>query len=564
MNPSLHYEQQEINENKCSYSFEEEKDIDFQKLMSEQLPKDYSFNIKDIIFKTEKSEINYFKARIENLDIKEKILLTSINKIKEGIENDELQYIEFDNNKNIKNDNNYYTIGNKIFKAIDKMVHKTLHKKRMINGKESKECIFYDDFKSLNEFGENIKYIDLDKLICNLKEGNKEFEFITIKSIMISITNVITEYIKKYLSINENSFNNKINEESKENKKNEFDLDNFNITEANIFEDIYNDFVSQCNLCSSELENNFIYSLDSFRVKFQMNFTLSELFTDIFWNIIFHNKKLCILFIKSYLNEEIYGDIKIYLKRILKIIMDVNIPLKHQIVELLGLHQLENYEKNDLMTLIVSEKNNHHNEIIKLEIEKENLNKINNNKKIEDEKNNINKNSEKNNLINNNMKNVENIKYNIITANDISTIKNKTQPLLSVCNNNNMILNKENNNKKEKENKEKDIKKDENNKNYLNKKNKEKFLDDMEHKTVDEIYNYINDDKIVKIKKKKKSRKNKKIKKEEIEQNQEDIEDSIVIKFKEDLNDTFIHAGTITKIKPIISENWIKYISNKD
>ena len=332
-----------------------------------------------------------------------------------------------------------------------------------MNGKKIKEFIFYDDFKPLSEFGYNIKYIDLDKLICNLKEGNKYFEFITIKSIMISITNVINEYIKKYLSLNENSFNNKINEENKEDKKNEFDLeklDNFNIVEANIFEDIYNDFVTQSNL-SSELENNFIFSLDSFREKFQMNFTLSELFTDIFWNSIFHNKKLCILFIKSYLNEEIYGDIKIYLKKILKIIMSVNIPLKHQIVELLGLHQLENYEKNDLMTLIISQKNIHHNEIIKLEIEKENLNKIKNNKKIEDEKNNINKNSEKNNLINNNMKNVENIKYNIITANDISTIKNKTQPLLSVCNNNNMILNKDNN-KKEKENKEKDIKKDEN------------------------------------------------------------------------------------------------------
>ena len=560
MNTSLHYEQIEINENKCRYSFEEENELEsLEKLVSEHLPKDYSFTLKDIIIQAEKSEINYFKARIENLDIKEKILLTAINEIKEGIENDELQYIEFDNNKDIKNENNHIIISNKIFKAIDKMVHKTLHKKRMMNGKEIKECIFYDDFKPLSEFGENIKYIDLDKLICNLKEGNKYFEFITIKSIMISITNVITEYIKKYLSLNENSFNNKINEENKEDKKNEFDLeklDNFNIIEANIFEDIYNDFVTQSNL-SSELENNFIFSLDSFRDKFQMNFTLSELFTDIFWNNIFHNKKLCILFIKSYLNEEIYGDIKIYLKKILKIIMSVNIPLKHQIVELLGLNQLENYEKNDLMTLIVSQKNIHHNEIIKLEIEKENLNKINNNKKIEDEKKNINKNSEKNNLINNNMKNVENIKYNIITANDISTIKNKTQPLLSVCNNNNMILNKDNNNKKEKEkeNKEKDIKKDEN---YLNKKSKEKFLDDMEHKTVDEIFNYINDDKIVKIKKKKKSRKNKKNKKEE------DIEDSIVIKFKEDLNDTFIHASTITKIKPIISENWIKAISNKD
>ena len=537
MNASLHYEKIETNENKCRYSFEEKNDLE------------------------------YFKARIENLDIKEKILLTVINEIKEGIENDELQYIEFDNNKNIKNENTEYSISNKIFNAIDKMVHKTLHKKRMMNGKELKECIFYEDFEPLIEFGGNIKYIDLDKLICNLKEEKKDFEFITIKSIMISMTNVITECIKKYLSFNYNLLSDKINEEIKENKKSEFELeklDNINIIEANIFEDIYKDFVVQSNLCSSELENNFIFSLDNFRAKFQMNFTLSELFTDIFWNNIFHNKKLCILFIKSYLNEEIYGDTKIYLKKIFKTIMSVNMHLKHQIVQLLGLHQLEKNEKSDLMTLIVSEKNIHHNEIIKLEIEKENLNKINKNKKIEDEKNNINKNSEKNNLINNNMKNVENIKYNIITANDISTIKNKTQPILSVCNNNNMILNKENNNKKEKENKEKDIKKDENNKNYLNKKNKEKFLDDMDHKTVDEIYNYINDDKIVKIKKKKKSRKNKKNKKEEIEQNQEDIEDSIVIKFKEDLNDTFIHAGTITKIKPIISENWIKYISNKD
>ena len=85
----------------------------------------------------------------------------------------------------------------------------------------------------------------------------------------------------------------------------------------------------------------------------------------------------------------------------------------------------------------------------------------------------------------------------------------------------------------------------------------------MEHKTVDEIYNYINEGKIVKSKKKKKSRKNKKAKKEEIiEKNQEEIEDSIVLQFKEDLSDKLIHARTITKIKPIISDKWIKNISN--
>ena len=556
MNASLHYEQIEINENKCRYSFEEDcSDLEsLEKLVSEHFPKDCPFAVKDFLVKAEKSEI-FIKQRIEKLDVKEKILLNTINDIKAGLDNDDFQYIEFDNNKNIKNDNNDYNIRNNMFKAIDILIHKTLHKKKMINGKEVKECNIYSDLNIQLFENEEKK---LDTLFFQYKEGNKYFEFITIKSIMISLTNLIIEYVKKYLSKNEKLFNNKINEEEKEDNKIEFDIEK--LLGANIFEDIYKDFVFQCNLCSSELEEYFLDSLDRFRGKYQMNFTLSELFTDIFWNIIFHNKKLCILFINSYLNDDIYGDIKICLKKILKIILSVNIPLKHQIVELLGLHQLENYEKNDLMTLIVKQKNKHHNEIVKLEIEKENLNKINN-KKLEDEKNNINENNN-NNLINNNMKNVESIKYNIITANDISTIKNKNQSLLSVCNNNNMILNKENNIKKDKENK--DIKKDENNKN-LNKKNKDKvFLDDMEHKTVEEIYNYINDDKIVKNKKKKKSRKNKKNKKEEImmESNQEEIEDSIVIKFKEDLRDKFIHAGNITKIKPIISENWIKAISN--
>ena len=63
--------------------------------------------------------------------------------------------------------------------------------------------------------------------------------------------------------------------------------------------------------------------------------------------------------------------------------------------------------------------------------------------------------------------------------------------------------------------------------------------------------NYINEDKIVKNKKKKKSRKNRKAKKEEpiIEENQEEIEDSIVVKFKKDLDENYTHAGKITKKK---------------
>ena len=89
--------------------------------------------------------------------------------------------------------------------------------------------------------------------------------------------------------------------------------------------------------------------------------------------------------------------------------------------------------------------------------------------------------------------------------------------------------------------------------------------EDIEHKTVDELYNYINEEKKDKNKKKKKSRKNRKAKKEPIvEENKEEIVDIIVQQFKEDLNEKCIHAGSITKIKPIISEQWIQNIPNYD
>ena len=123
--------------------------------------------------------------------------------------------------------------------------------------------------------------------------------------------------------------------------------------------------------------------------------------------------------------------------------------------------------------------------------------------------------------------------------------------------NNNVLLGVENNTEKKNE----IIKEKENNNDIT-----DDGIPDFSHKTVDEIINYINDDRIVdkstKGKRKKKSRKNKRAKKEEAEQNKyNQIEDSLVLKFKEDLTAEFIHASTITKIKPVISDNWIKHIS---
>jgi hypothetical protein len=294
-----------------------------------------------------------------------------LDEICSEITKDEPQIILFNTSTNKNDDICDKNISETIYNSISRMVHKFLHKKKMVNGKEVKDCIFYDGLNQQLESDINIRNNNIEKLIHSLKEQNKSFEFIAIKSIMISITNLMTELIQNYLAkidklmiIDDNKGDNSIDCEDCE-------KDEFNIIEANIFKDIYNDFVAKSNLCSYELEDFFVLSLGIFREKYQMNFTLSELFTDIFWNSIFHNKKLCSLYINSYLNDDIYGDAKKCLQNIAKIILKVNIPLKHQIVELLSVHQLEAKSKADLMTLIESQKKRYHLEITKSEKEKE-------------------------------------------------------------------------------------------------------------------------------------------------------------------------------------------------
>ena len=576
----------EISEGKYNDSFEEEtKGLEsIKKFISESIQNDNLFS-----FNSSLSNLDP-KFNFPRLEIKDKILIDVINEIKKDLNEEERKIVLFepDLDKKEKNiiDNKNKSTSTNIFNSINKFVHKILHGKKNKNIEE-KICIFIEENGQNPEVSEDYKNTEKDKKICNLKEKNKIFEFIVIKTLMISITNYMTELIGSYLIFYEKikkNYEKKIEEQVEETEDDDL-LKSNNFGE--IFSEIYNDFVTKSNKCS-ELEEYFKYSLESFKNKYQMHFTLSELFTDIFWNSIFHNKILCDVFTQSYSSEE-YGDIKIGLRKIMKVIFDTNIPLKHQIVELLGLNQIEINEKKDLMTLIVDMKNKYHSEIIKSEKEKENFkqnqrikeskekakikekeeNNDLNNKSVENE-NNINNNKEKESTNENkinlpNDKNEiifdDNIKCNIIKAHDIRAFKESKLKAASSfvavdSRNNNVIIGLENNIEKKNEISEK----------VNNNDISDDGIPDLTHKTVDEIINYINDDRIVdkstKGKRKKKSRKNKKAKKEETEQNNKNqFEDSLVLKFKEDLTAEFIHASTITKIKPVISDNWIKLIS---
>lgn len=113
--------------------------------------------------------------------------------------------------------------------------------------------------------------MNVDKLIFKLKIQNKTLEFIAIKGIIISLINVINERIGKLFLVN-------------------FSGDTPDI-DCGIFHEIYSEFLILSNICPL-LEQDFSQSLACFKEKYEMNFSLCELFSDLFWDYIFKIKEI--------------------------------------------------------------------------------------------------------------------------------------------------------------------------------------------------------------------------------------------------------------------------------
>ena len=481
---------------------------------------------------TEKNEIECFYSQINNSSEKERIVLdTVVSLVKERKQKNKKMFfsykdiIEDENEENkIKKDieEDESIVDEKIFTAVDRVAHKTLHKEK--NEKNIKICQIYNDLSDF-EFkysDKNIGYNNIDKLINNIKQKRINIQYIAIKSIIVSMMNLTQELINNYYKISEEmNLNMNVNVISDEEYINDDENELVEIN-PNVFEILFNDYVFTCNRCSF-LENYFIESFNNFRNTYKIDFTLSELFSDIFFDGIFHNKFLCKKFISLYIgNEKCNEKIRKILAKIIKIISDISIPLKSKIIELLPLKKI-NQEK-DLMSTIITNKNS-------------NIDYIQNDSLLSNVSNKFPINSE-------NIININNSDKNEIEIENESEIKD--------------VIKEEKKNKKEK-----------------------KFSEsEMEHKTVDEIYNYINDNSDVKVKKKKrnKKKKNKKIqinkeiniinedtKDNSINLNQiiEEVDDEIVLKFKQEISANFIDANRINKIKPVISENFLKIISEK-
>ena len=468
-----------------------------------------SNSFKNIIVK---NDIECFYSQINNCSPKERLVITTLINISKSPTRKNSEYFTYNDifppstpHKESDIDNKD-KIDYKIFEAVSRVAHKTLHKNEIKEGKPIKRCEIYNKTLSDKEFNENNyrDYNNIDKLINNAKEKNEILEFIAIKSIVISMINLTEELI------NNNYFSKSENLLSKSNEEyiiSEEDENTIIIFKPNLFENIYNDYIFTSNMCPF-LENYFIDSFNNFRQKYQISFTLTELFTDIFWNCIFHNKILCKKFINIYIgNDIVCENIRNTLNKIIKIIRDISVPIKSKLYDLLNLNHLENKDDIDLMTSIAKQKNITH-ELSKNE-----------------------------NIINNVNKTSINREY------------------MSIINDNQNDNDKKNN--------------DNNNNKSLNVINE----DNLENKTLDEVYNYINNNLEYKHnnnkkKKRVKKKKNKKMENELKAFNEENSnkninfdDDQIVLEFKKEIEQDVINANEINKVKPVVSENWLKKIS---
>ena len=518
-----------------------------------------------------KSDLEEAQKLIKICSQDQQIILISILEIQISLKCDENNFIKYETlTEKIIEKNIYWVISYEIHSRI----HQT-------DGDFKEYCHYINDKKEENILSDknNFKFENIDAIICELKKKNRKIEYIAIKAIFISLYNLSCEYAEKYIEMLE--FN-------KKNNKNE------NIGEFVLFHYIINDYL-YINDNFQFLNTDFKKSLNDFiNEQGITNFSLEGLFREIFFNVIFHNQILGFRYIQEFIHSESLNK-KLFLN-ILDFIENIKQPMMKEVAKILNMENLINY-KIDLMSKIMEHNEQTHaclgvgksqvkndekkgeifkkKEIIVLtgkigkkdkngddfEVDKIiiGLNKNKNEDSDDDGDDDDDSTIEKKIIIN----------KKVVKKTKIETESEDKQEDTKDCdikqnieNNNNKNNNTINNNNKIKENNN-----DEPQNINKSKIGTENEKVNMDNKSLDEIYEYINKDNKVKGKKKNKKRnkaKNKKNKCKNInnESTMDDSEDPIVSQFKNDIKEYFIHARTITKIKPLISDNFIKSISS--
>ena len=461
----------------------------------------------------------------------------------------------------------------------------TFEKKQLNYSKNANESKLQNEISTainlliIKYFNENMLEPDY-KLLDVLKEKFTNIEIFVFKSLITSIMNFILDWainIENLDSFFENDYNNPSDSEK--------------------FVIIFEKFNQMMNVCQ-KIEKNFNIIFEKIKKEIEFEFTLIELFTDLFWDFIFRIHQLNCKFGSVYFDGTLDKKIKIILENIVNILFNIKTPLKKKIGESINLTWIlkeKIYLANYILNLKI--KNNIYNfeikpkitlplpapipiinlresfngikppEAIKQEIYFKEDNKIEENKlednKIKENKLEENKNEENQNKTEENEENK--IENNKVEENDIEENDIEENILEEIVDNKvkGDIINNENNNIEYK--KENNIivgninTKDEEIQTNINENN----IIESNKISLDELYDSIMNinDSENNNKSKKKNKKKKKKKNNNIIQNEESFSDNdpIVDKFKSELN-SFNSNGN-QKIKPKFSINWLKSIN---
>ena len=540
--------------------------------------------IFDLVVRKQNKIQNIFNTEIVNIlecedaqkiktkcTLEEQIVLISILEIQLNLKGKEQKMIEYEKTMN-------KIIDKSIYNVIYKEVHLKLHEPNSL-------CYIDNNEKDKNDNDDdnlNIKYENIDTIICELGKKNTNIEFIALKSIYVSFVNITLETIEQYIDM----------------------INSYSQSKRNIFGLLLRSYIEMSGKCYN-LQKDFKKSLDCFCKKYKIIVTLQSLFRDIFWDLVFHNQKIGCKFIFDYLNLE--NQYKVTLTYYVQIFLSIHDPVRRDVIKLLKLENILDYKEDDCdLFEKINDKSKIKNKLQEIKdieiLSKAKIVRSKNQIKIyekemqeylkdesDDEDGNLNSiTSYKKRVFyidEDEDKETKNI-FSEDKKDDIDSITIIHEKIIASD-----VKSESSSNKDLKDEETKKLNKDIISNNNDDIKEAKKSVEEnngeinMENKSLDEIYEYIIKDNNKKKKNKKKLNKNKNKNKAKIESenisnntlinnnnlqsseinndyNLQNYEDPIVSKFKRDLCEKVIFAGSINKIRPVISNEWIKYISS--
>lgn len=161
-------------------------------------------------------------------------------------------------------------------------------------------------------FNNNMNESDYNKL-NELKERFTNLEIFVFKSLITSIMNFILDWANNIAHLNSL-----------------LDNENNDSNNSEVFLIIFNKYNEMKKICQN-IEKDFNLIFDKIKKEVDIDFTLIELFTDLFWDFIFKIQQINCIFSEVYIKDNIDKKIKNIIDEIINLLFSIKIPLKKKL-----------------------------------------------------------------------------------------------------------------------------------------------------------------------------------------------------------------------------------------